>query len=203
MSGPSALSRILVASLLVLLALEGGASAQNAPSLAHRALHIGSPPKVLNDPIVKRCRVLAARRMDPSENSMTSAVEKATAILDVELVFDAVAACRAALMAYPNEPQVIIAHYNAMEILSAIVLGANFPDSNAQAHSLALREAEKAENATGFGARMFGFFLGSAYEYGVGINADRLAAIRWYAVAARAGDPISQREMTRLQRTLP
>jgi TPR repeat protein len=51
--------------------------------------------------------------------------------------------------------------------------------------------------------QMMGFFLGSAYEYGVGTRPDRAAAMKWYAVAAEAGDPISKRELARLQGAKP
>jgi TPR repeat protein len=48
---------------------------------------------------------------------------------------------------------------------------------------------------------LLGFYLGSAYEYGVGTRPDRAAAMKWYAFAAEAGDPISKRELMRLQGT--
>ncbi len=173
------------------------AQPQNTPE--KQRLHTGSPPAVLNDPIVKRCRLLAARRVDPTLDSITAAVDRAMVLFELETVFDAVAACRAALAAYPNEPKVIIAHYNASEDLSVLALGLKFPDSDEDALASALQAAEKSENASGMGARIMGFFLGSAYEYGVGTNPDRSAALKWYALAATAGSPISKRELARLQ----
>src|SRR5205085_1564100 len=89
-------------------------------------LHVSSPATVLNDPTVQRCRQLAARRMDPKLNSLTAAVDVAAMEFRIEPVFDAVATCRAALKAYPNEPKVIIAHYNASEALSVLALGLDF-----------------------------------------------------------------------------
>jgi TPR repeat protein len=47
------------------------------------------------------------------------------------------------------------------------------------------------------------FYVASAYQYGVGTRPDRAAAMKWYAVAADAGDPISRRELARLQAARP
>jgi hypothetical protein len=75
--GPSRLSTAaLLSAALVCGVGVGGASEPAAPQEA--GLHVGSPPSVLNDPIVQRCRSLAARRMDPKlDDPMMSAVEKA------------------------------------------------------------------------------------------------------------------------------
>jgi hypothetical protein len=171
--------------------------AQSQTDGKKQGLHIDSPPSVLNDPIVKRCRLLAARRMDPTLDSFTTAIDRAVANLEIAPIFDAVSTCRAALMAYPNEPKIIIAHDNASEHLSARMFGLNFPDADEQALALALQIAGKKESATGTGAQLVGFFLGSAYEYGVGTEPNRAAAIKWYTLAAEAGDPISKRELAR------
>ena len=192
--------------LSVPLALLAGAlawsmvvGARAGPSSGGDGLHVGSPPAVLDDPVVKRCRVIAARRMDPTLDPLTTAVDVAARLLELAPVFDAVATCRAALAAYPNEPKVIIAQYNASEALSVLTLGVRFPDSEEQALAQVLREADKTENSTGIGGQLVGFFLGSAYEYGIGTRPDRAAAKKWYAVAAAAGDPISKRELARLE----
>ena len=181
------------------LAWSPAAQGQSALAPAKEGLHVGSPPAVLNDPIVKACRLLAARRTDPKVAPGGSAVEVAAMMFELEPVFDAVTKCRTALAAYPNEPKVIIAHYNASEALSILVFGLSFPDLEEEAVSLALRNAAKPENASGLGGRLVGFYLGSAYEYGVGTKPDRALATTWYMVAANAGDPISRRELARLQ----
>jgi hypothetical protein len=172
---------------------------QSALPPAKNGLHVGSPPAVLNDPIVKACRMLAARRTDPKVTPGASAVEVAVMQFELEPVFDAVAKCRAALAVYPNEPKVIIAHDNASEALSTMALGLSFPDLEEEAFDLALRSAADPKNASGFGARLLGFYLGSAYEFGVGTKPDRASAMTWYQIAADAGDPISRRELARLQ----
>jgi TPR repeat protein len=184
---------------LALLAL---ALAWTAPLHAQpqqQGLHVGSPQAVLNDPIVKRCRMLAARRVDPTLDSLTTAVDQAAVQFNIAPVFEAVAACRAALAAYPNEPKVIVAQYNASEALSVLALGLKFPESDEQALATALQAAEKEWNASGLNAQLLDFFLGSAYEYGAGTAPDRAAAIKWYTRGANAGDPISKRELARLQ----
>src|SRR5262245_61389935 len=58
-------------------------------------LHPASPASVLGDPLVQRCRLLAARRADPKLDAMSTAVENAVMFFKLEPVFDAVATCRA------------------------------------------------------------------------------------------------------------
>jgi TPR repeat protein len=161
-------------------------------------LHTQSPPEVLSDPVVKHCRLLAARRTDPKLDSLTTAVEKAAMLLKMHVIFDAVTTCRAALARYPNEPAVIIAQYNAAEALSVVALGMKFPGSEAEALAMVQQAAAKGD-AIGLVKQLYSFYLGSAYEYGVGADPDRMAAMKWYAIAAEAGDPISKRELARLQ----
>src|SRR5436190_23204779 len=96
------------------LAWSPAVPAQSQPTSPREGLRTRSPPSVLNDPVVQRCRLLAARRTDPKiDNSVTAAVEIAAQLFDLPPIFDAVAACRVALQAYPNEPSVIIPHYTA------------------------------------------------------------------------------------------
>jgi hypothetical protein len=200
---PAILIGVALACSLAVGAACTPASAEEQP------LHVNSPPAVLNDPVVQRCRLLAARRVDPKLDSLTTAVEKAAMMFELEPVFDAVATCRAALARYPNEPKVIIAHYNASDALSTLLLGLKFPDSDEQAFALvlqignaALSSDSKPSNDAMF-SQMAGFYLGSAYEYGVGTKPDRAAAMKWYAFAADAGDAISRRELARLQGVKP
>ena len=168
-------------------------------------LHVDSPSSVLDDPVVKHCRLLAARRTDPNIEPESTAVEKALYEFKLEPVFDAVATCRAALAAYPNEPKVIIAHYNASEALSMLALGLKFPDSETEALALALQEMANVPGGPDAGMlkQALAFYAASAYEYGVGTRPDRAAAMKWYAVAAEAGDAISKRELARLQAARP
>jgi hypothetical protein len=194
MTHRSALQLIPVALVATILAFGPIARAQ----MDAQGLRTSSPPSVLNDPVVKQCRLLAARRADPKLDSVTTAVDRAAELFHVQVVFDAVAKCRAALARYPNEPAAIIAHYNASEALSVLALGLKFPDSEEQALSMVLREANSTKIGR-LGKQMIGFFLGSAYEYGIGAKPDRTAAMKWYAVAVEAGDPISKRELERIQ----
>jgi hypothetical protein len=108
---------------------------------------------VLSDPIVKACRLLAARRTDPKVTPGASAVEVAATMFELEPVFDAVTRCRAALAVYPNEPKVIIAHYNASEALTMMAFGLSFPDPEEKAFDLALRSAAEPKNASGLSGR--------------------------------------------------
>jgi len=180
------------------LAWSPAVQGQSSPA-PKEGLRVGSPPAVLNDPTVKACRLLAARRTDPKVTPGASAVEVAATMFELEPVFDAVTRCRAALAVYPNEPKVIIAHYNASEALSTMVFGLSFPDLEEEAFELALRSAAEPKNASGLSGRLFGFYLGSAYQYGVGTKPDRALAMTRYTLAAHSGDPISRRELVRLQ----
>jgi|SRR5580658_1583344 hypothetical protein len=198
-----------VALIAAVLACGAAAGAASTPASAReRGLHVGSPPSVLNDPIVQHCRQLAARRMDPKLDALFTAAELAAMAFRLEPVFDAVATCRAALARYPNEPKVIIAHSNASDALSSLMLGPMFPDSEEQAFALVLQVADRASSAGSVSndtmfTQILGFYLGSAYEYGVGTKPDRAAATKWYVVAARAGDSISKREVARPQSAKP
>jgi hypothetical protein len=193
------IARRSLASLVLLAPILVWSTAQSAPNSAKEGLQTGSPPSVLNDPVVQRCRMLAARRMDPSLDSVTTAVDLAASAIQLEPVFDAVATCRAALAVYPTEPKVIIAHYNASEALLVLALGIKFPDSEEAIFNMAIEHIGEQQNDSGMMGQILGFFLGSAFEYGVGTAPNRAAAMKWYGVAAAAGDPISKRELMRLQ----
>jgi hypothetical protein len=172
--------------------------AQSAPR-ANQGLNIESPSVVLNDPTVKRCRLLAGRRTDPQLDSITTAVDKAAAVFDFKIVHDAVATCRAALATYPTEPKVIIAHSNASDALSVLALGIRFPDSNELAFDVILKGTKTWQTSPNLIKQTLSFFHASAYEYGVGTKPNLSEAEKWYAVAAEAGDPISKRELMRLR----
>jgi TPR repeat protein len=47
--------------------------------------------------------------------------------------------------------------------------------------------------------KMAGFFLGSAYEYGVGTRPDPVEALKRYRKAADAGDDVARQQAARLQ----
>lgn len=118
-------------------------------------------------------------------------------LLDVGGLTEAAAECRAALAAFPAEPKVIIAHYNAMEAIHLILFGINsMPDTDATA--VAKVRALGADGSLGFLATLIGIYLGTAYEYGVGTPADASEAASWYRKAAEAGDPTATRELARL-----
>jgi len=193
---PAALRGVAVACVLAAGIVSAPASAQG--------LHAGSSPAALNDPVVQRCRLLAGRRVDPKLDALSTAVENAAMRLQLEPVFDAIATCRAALARYPNEPKVIVAEATASDALSALMLGLKFPDSDEQAFARVLGESNKTSSSDkSMFTQMTAFYLGSAYEYGVGTRPDRAAAMKWYAVAADAGDAISKRELARLQSAKP
>jgi TPR repeat protein len=124
-------------------------------------------------------------------------------MFDLPIVFDTAATCRQALSAHPSDRALIIAENNASLSLSLITRGVGFPDSDEEAVLQALRDAENKCNLSRLEVEALGFYLGSAYEYGVGARHDRTEAAKWYAMAAQAGDPISKRELARLQSARP
>jgi TPR repeat protein len=84
--------------------------------------------------------------------------------------------------------------------LSILVLGMNFPESNADALTMALAEMARADQKNEkMTLKMAGFFLGSAYEYGVGARPDPVEALKWYRKAADAGDDVARQQAARLQ----
>jgi hypothetical protein len=113
------------------------------------------------------------------------------------VVLDALAKCRIALRAFPAEPKVIVAHYNAAFTLSVLLFG--FKEFPATDEDAALKaQAIAAGNENDFIKRIAYFFLGSACEYGVGTPLDLQEAAKWYGMAAAAGDTIAARELSRI-----
>ncbi len=176
-----------------------GAAHSAARGQTSEGLRVESPPSVLADPTVRRCRLMAVRGVDPAANAGSSPVETAASYFRVEPVFDAVATCRAALAAYPSEPAVIIAQYNASEALKMLALGLKLPDREDEVFGLALSAADGSGIASGLVAQLVAFLIASDYEWGVGTKPDRQAAMKWYARAAQAGSRIAEREFKRLQ----
>ncbi len=192
----------ITAAMTLLLALSTAPRAQPEPTPASDGLHTRSPQSVLDDPIVQRCRSLAVTRRR-NDRLFQTEVEIAGYMFDLPTVFDAAAVCRQALTAHPTDRTLIIAENNASFFLSLITLGVGFPDSDEEAVLQALRNVENKGNRSRLEMQALGFYLGSAYEYGVGIRHDRTEAAKWYAMAAQAGDPISKRELARLQGAQP
>ena len=192
----------ITVAMALLLALSTVPRAQPEPTPASDGLHTRSPQSVLDDPNAQRCRSLALTRRRDGGLFQTE-VERAGNMFDLPIVFDVAAVCRQALSAHPTDRALIIAESNASSFLSLITLGVGFPDSDEEAVLQALRNVENKGTRTRLEAQMLGFYLGSAYEYGVGIRRDRTEAAKWYAMAAQAGDPISKRELARLQKTQP
>jgi len=152
----------------------------------------------VNDPKATACVSLALGTHDPPYDFSQNLLEGAAARFDMPAVEDALATCRIALRAFPDEPKVIVAHFNAALTLSMLLFGfKDVPPTDEDAVRKARAIAEGAD-ASRFEKQMTGFFLGSAYEYGVGTPPDPHEAAKWYGVAADAGDKISEGELARL-----
>ena len=168
----------ITAAMTLLLALSTAPRAQTEPTPISHGLHTRSPQSVLDDPIVQRCRSLALTRRRDDRLFLTE-VERAGDMFDLPTVFDAAAVCRQALSAHPSDRALIIAENNASFFLSLITLGVGFPDSDEEAVLQALRNVQEQRNRSTVETQMLGFYLGSAYEYGVGIRRDRTEAAKW------------------------
>src|SRR5262249_38275061 len=126
----------------------------------------------VNDPKATACISLALGNHDPPFDFSQNLLEGAAARFDIPAVEDALAACRIALRASPGEPKVIVAHLNAALTLSMLLFGfKDVPPTDEDAVRKARAIAEGAD-ANRFEKQMAGFFLGSAYEYGVGTPPD-------------------------------
>ena len=152
----------------------------------------------VNDPKATACISLALGNHDPPFDFSQNLLEGAAARFDMPAVEDAVAMCRIALRAFPGEPKVIVAHFNAALTFSMLLFGFKdlpLTDEDAVRKARAIAEGTDANR---FEKQMAGFFLGSAYEYGVGTAPDPHEAAKWYGMAADAGDKVSERELARL-----
>jgi hypothetical protein len=100
-----------------------------SPVCAQTSLPIESTPAVLNDPVVQNCRMLAAPRFDPKfpGNASLTRVGREAALLNLDVVEAAVAACRIALAKYPSDPKVPIAHDTASGLPLHPGVGHEFP----------------------------------------------------------------------------
>jgi hypothetical protein len=176
--------------------------AQTAPAQATEGLHTRSLQSVLDDPIAQRCHSLAVTRRRYDTVFQTE-LERAANLFYIATVFDATAICRQALLAHPGDRTLIIAENNASLALSFVALGVGFPDLDEEGVSQARTNIESKGNPSRIEVQVLAFYLGSAYEYGVGARRDRTEAAKWYAIAAQAGDPISKRELARLQDARP
>lgn len=151
----------------------------------------------VNDPRVVACVSLALGKPEPARGLNPNGLAGVAETFEVTPVFDALATCRIALRAFPAEPKVIVAHYNAAFTVAALLFGFNdFPQTDEDAVQKA-RAIAAGDN--GFSARMADFFLGSACEYGVGTPVALQEAAKWYGLAADAGDTIAQRELARIK----
>ena len=151
----------------------------------------------VDDPKAVACLALAlGGPVDAQDIDPPNGLARAAAQFNVSVVIDAVAKCRIALHAFPAEPKVIVAHYNAAYTLSVLLFGFNdFPKTDEDAVQKARAIAAGDDS---FVKRMAYFFLGSACEYGVGTPLDPQEAAKWYGMAAAAGDKISERELAQI-----
>jgi len=169
----------------------------SAPATAQSTWFGAKQTEAVTDPRAAACIALALGKPDPANGFDQNALAYVAATFDVTPVFDALATCRIALRAFPAEPKVIVAHYNAAFTLAILLFGYNdFPQTDEDAVQKA---RVVAAGDKGFARRMAYFFLGSACEYGVGTPLDLKEAAKWYGLGAELGDTIAARELARIR----
>lgn len=168
-----------------------------APAATAQSSWFGAPQTAaVTDPRAAACLSLALTKPGAAEGLNTNGLADVGERFELTAVFDALATCRIALRAFPAEPKVIVAHYNAAFTLAVLLFGFNeFPQTDEDA---VLKAREMAAGDDSFAKRMADFFLGSACEYGVGTPVDLQEAAKWYGLAANAGDTVAKRELSRI-----
>jgi TPR repeat protein len=179
-------------------------SAATLLTLAITAVAGGDPAKAqspaLSDPRVKRCLFMALRRENPKLDAITTTVDEALAMLDIPALLDGFTTCRAALAAFPAEPKVIVAHYNAVEAVAVLLFGIEMPRTDAECVTKAgelaadFLQTRKSDMLL----PMYAVFLGSASEFGIGTSRNIPEAAKWYRIAADAGSEVARRELDRM-----
>ena len=97
----------------------------------------------------------------------------------------------------------IIAEHLAGETLTTLVIGLKAPTGAEAIFTNAVQHCAKVQRTDLFEQRYCAFFMGSAYEYGVGVKGDSNIALKWYLLAGQAGSKIALREAARLEQSLP
>jgi hypothetical protein len=144
---------------------------------------------------------MAYRQENPklASDPLSTTVEHAAQVLEVETVADGFAVCRRAIAAFPAEPKLIIANYTATGVMSLILFGMQgFPKTDAEAVAKARILAEGKDGSHKFLVPLAGVLLGTAYEYGIGAAKDPGEALKWYRLAADAGSRTGKRELERI-----
>jgi TPR repeat protein len=155
----------------------------------------------LGDARVKRCLFMALRRENPKLDAATTTVDQAFSLFDIPVVLDGFTSCRVAFAAFPAEPKVVIAHYNAVEAVAVLLFGIremprNEVDWVTKARALAAEQMQPGKFH--YWTQLFGVFLGSANEFGIGTSVNIEEAAKWYRVAVDAGSEVARRELNRM-----
>ena len=112
------LGRFFLCGALVLPALAAG------PAAAQSTWYGAKQSPAVDDPRAAACLALALGRLEEAQDIYPpNGLARAAETLNVPVVIDALAKCRIALRAFPAEPKVIVAHYNAAYTLTVLLFG--------------------------------------------------------------------------------
>ncbi len=153
-------------------------------------------PGISDTQAIEDCLEMGTRREGGRGSEPVSDVEIATFSFRTEVVHDAAAMCNRARKLRPDDAKVVAAQELCMQMVRMLVFGLNGPKDDERRFSQAFVIASTERKIPGAWAK---FYLGMAFEYGLGAKADRLAAIHWYGAAERDGDMIAARERARLE----
>ena len=135
------------------------------------------------------------------EGRAITPLNDAFGLLQIERVFEIAADCRLALQAAPTDKRIIIAEYLAAEALTMLAAGVKAPTNDAAIFASVVQECGKVQQSHKMMQSICAFYMGSAYEYGVGVKADKDVAWKWYLLAGEAGSKIALREAARLEQS--
>lgn len=96
----------------------------------------------------------------------------------------------------------IIAEHLAAEALTVFAVGISAPTNDVAIYARVVQECAKAQQSQKLTQRICAFYMGSAFEYGVGVKADKNIAWKWYLLAGQAGSEIALREAARVEQSL-
>jgi TPR repeat protein len=148
---------------------------------------------------IEDCIEMGTRRSDQlTDGKPTADVEIAAFSFRIEMVSDTAALCALALKQRPDDVNLREAYDVSFQMLRLLTFGINGPVDDQRAFSQAYVNTSEVRGLSGKIAK---FYLGLAFEYGIGTKADRLAALHWYRQAANDGDGIAAREHARLENT--
>ncbi|MFG1413964.1 SEL1-like repeat protein [Xanthobacter sp. VTT E-85241] len=148
-----------------------------------------------NDPAALKCIHMA---VDGSQG-LSNALFNALNAFKFELITEIVANCRAVAAEFPNDKRLIVAGFQSTFYITSMAIGVPEIKDGQIIPEKSISQLES-QTSSATDLKNVGFYIASAYEYGIGAPQSKQEAEKWYAKAAAAGDKVSERELARLQK---